>query len=184
MVILMCDFALEKGEMLVTPEIISLKMALDFQTIDQILSTLMNRGYISLVDNNGKLQTSLFGIQDLLIKTFVLELKKESSNEPKQETQDIITLFENDFGRPLTYIEIEIIKSWLDEGFKERVIKSALHEATIARAKNIRYIDKILLDWKRQEEKKQEGHSSVSEKHRGDLKESLKTSRLKWVNKD
>src|SRR5690554_1288806 len=80
MVILMCDFALEKGEMLVTPEIISLKMALDFQTIDQILSTLMNRGYISLVDNNGKLQTSLFGIQDLLIKTFVLELKKESSN--------------------------------------------------------------------------------------------------------
>ena len=67
MVIFMCDYCINQGENVVTPEIMALKMNLEFAQIDKILSNLMNRGYVTLEEENGKLFTSLYGIQDLLI---------------------------------------------------------------------------------------------------------------------
>lgn len=183
MVIFMCDYCINQGETVVTPEIVALKMTLDFATIDQILSTLMNRGYILLEEEKGKLYTSLHGIQDLLIKTFLLSFKKESSAKATSGSKPLFSLFENEFGRPLTYIEMETIRSWLDENFDEETIKSALHEAAVARAKNIRYIDKILVDWKQQKERKKEGYSTISDKYRGNIDETIKIANLQWVDK-
>ncbi len=181
MVIFMCDYCINQGENVVTPEIMALKMNLEFAQIDKILSNLMNRGYVTLEEENGKLFTSLYGIQDLLIKTFMMNLKRPS--EHKEERKDLFSLFENQFGRPLTYLEMETIKSWLDEGHDEITIKSALNEASLAKARNVRYIDKILLEWRQQKEKKSEGYSAVSEKWRGNLEETIKIANLDWVDK-
>lgn len=183
MVIFMCDYCMNRGETLVTPEIIALKMTLEYSTIDRILSNLMNRGYISTEENNGKLYTSLHGIQDLLIKTFLLSIKKEPSTQAKSKSKTLYTLFENEFGRPLTYLEMETIRNWLDEEFSEETIKSALNEAVLARAKNIRYIDKILLEWKQQQERKKEGYSTVNDQYRANIEETLKIANLQWVDK-
>ena len=183
MVIFMCDYCLNRGETVVTPEIISLKMSMEFTKIDQILSTLMNRGYITLEEVNGKLSTSLHGIQDLLIKTFLLGLRKQSNKPNKEASQNLFSLFENEFGRPLTYIEMETIRSWIMENYEEETIKSALHEASVARAKNIRYIDKVLMEWKQQQERKSEGYSAISDKWRGNLDETIEIANLPWVDK-
>ena len=46
-------------------------------------------------------------------------------------------------------MEYEIINGWLDVPFKEELIISALKEATYNGVSNLRYIDKILYEWKK-----------------------------------
>lgn len=55
--------------------------------------------------------------------------------------------FEKEFGRTLSPIEYELISGWLSNGYKEEVILSALKEAIISGANNLKYIDRILFDW-------------------------------------
>ena len=78
-------------------------------------------------------------------------------NIKKQTTTNIYTIFEKEFGRPLSPVEYEIIKAWITSGISEELIKGALKEAVFNNVRNLRYIDKILSEW----EKK--GFKSVDE---------------------
>ncbi len=76
----------------------------------------------------------------------------KDSNDSEVKREEVITIFgsfEKGFGRPLSSIEVEIINSWMDNGIKEELILGALDEALYNGASNIRYIDKILLEWKK-----------------------------------
>ena len=78
-------------------------------------------------------------------------------NIKKQTVTNIYTIFEKEFGRPLSPVEYEIIKAWITSGISEELIKGALKEAVFNNVRNLRYIDKILSEW----EKK--GFKSVDE---------------------
>ena len=52
-----------------------------------------------------------------------------------------------EFGRTLSPMEYEIIKSWLSNNISEELIVEALREATFNGVSNLRYIDKILYEW-------------------------------------
>ena len=56
---------------------------------------------------------------------------------------------EKEFGRTLSPTEYEIIKAWLDNNISEDIIKEALKEAVFNGVSNLRYIDKILYEWKK-----------------------------------
>nr|WP_315603012.1 DnaD domain protein [Paenibacillus aurantius] len=59
-------------------------------------------------------------------------------------------IFEKEFARPLTPMELETISGWLDQDhFKEELILAALKEAVFAGKVHFRYIDRILLEWQR-----------------------------------
>ena len=72
--------------------------------------------------------------------------KKE---EKRKEEVDIYTTFETEFGRPISSMEYEIIRAWLEKGFSEELILGALKEAVYNGVNNLRYIDKILYEWQR-----------------------------------
>ena len=44
---------------------------------------------------------------------------------------------------------MELIGSWIDSGYSEELIKCALKEAVYNGVSNLRYIDKILYEWKK-----------------------------------
>lgn len=67
----------------------------------------------------------------------------------KQETVDIYATFESEFGRPISSMEYEIIRAWIEKGFSEELILGALKEAVYNGVNNLRYIDKILYEWQR-----------------------------------
>lgn len=72
------------------------------------------------------------------------------NDEKKEEkTKNIYDLFEQEFGRTLSPMEYEIIGGWCDAGFEQDVIVLALKEATYNGVSNLRYIDKILYEWKK-----------------------------------
>jgi DNA replication protein len=64
--------------------------------------------------------------------------------------RNLFSLFEQEFGRPLTPMEIETINGWLDKDrYPEPLIEAALKEAVYAGKLHFRYIDRMLLDWAR-----------------------------------
>ena len=69
-------------------------------------------------------------------------------NEDDQKTENsVFSFIEKEFGRTLSPMESEIIKSWLENGNSEEIVKEAVKEATFNGVSNLRYIDKILSEW-------------------------------------
>ena len=74
---------------------------------------------------------------------------KEEPRKPDRE-KNLFAVFEKEFARPITPMELETISGWLDQdGYKEELIFAALKEAVFAGKVHFRYIDRILLDWQR-----------------------------------
>ena len=71
------------------------------------------------------------------------------SKAQKENKDNVYSLFEEEFGRPLSSMEYELISSWIDSGIKSSLIKAALKEAIFNGSLTLRYIDGILREWKR-----------------------------------
>lgn len=72
-----------------------------------------------------------------------------SENQQVQQDVSLIEVFEEQFGRPLTPMELEIIKEWVSSGFEENTILKALKEAVKSQVLTLRYIDGILNNWQK-----------------------------------
>lgn len=71
------------------------------------------------------------------------------NKEEKEDNTNLFTIFEQEFGRTISPMEYEIIGAWKESGFNDELIISALKEATYNGVSNLRYIDKILHEWKK-----------------------------------
>jgi DNA replication protein len=62
----------------------------------------------------------------------------------------LFSVFEQEFGRLISPMEVETINVWLDQdGYSEDLILFALKESVFAGKLNFRYINSILADWGR-----------------------------------
>lgn len=186
LIILMVDYCLNNGETVITPDVLALKMNYDQSTIDKYLSGLFNKGFITLDQNEeGKLQTSLNGLKYILISNFLtVEKTPEKKEKDLAKEKNIFEVFENKFGRPLSFIEMETMNKWFEEGIEDDKILLALQEAIKAKKKNIRYIDKILLEWRQQAERKEEGYTTITDNWHKNIKETNEIANLSWVRKN
>lgn len=133
---------------------ISLITYLSNNEIMAAFSSLTGKGLVSIKTSkeDGKI-TEVIDITN----TYRAMVSDININIKKQATTNIYTIFEKEFGRPLSPVEYEIIKAWITSGISEELIKGALKEAVFNNVRNLRYIDKILSEW----EKK--GFKSVDE---------------------
>lgn len=133
---------------------ISLITYLSSNEIMAAFSSLTGKGLVSIKTSkeDGKI-TEVIDITN----TYRAMISDININIKKQATTNIYTIFEKEFGRPLSPVEYEIIKAWITSGISEELIKGALKEAVFNNVRNLRYIDKILSEW----EKK--GFKSVDE---------------------
>lgn len=113
---------------------------------------------LELIDHlstNGILSIQLKKVNGIREEQFVLDGLYEKlaysmiHEESQNNVKSIYDLFEQEFGRTLSPMEYEIIGGWCDAGFEEDVILMALKEATYNNVSNLRYIDKILYEWKK-----------------------------------
>ena len=101
--------------------------------------------------------------------------------EKKDENPELLHYLENELARPLSETEINTANEWIKNGNTLEKIKEALNIATIAKAKSIRYVDKILLDWQRKEEYHKHGKSAISNKWNKNLEETLEIAKINWI---
>ena len=88
---------------------------------------------------------------DPLYNKLSMLLTKEQQKEGEVENDvDLLSIFQQEFGRLLTPIEIQTISEWLDKDhYKKEIILEALREAVLNQTYNLRYIDRILLSWEK-----------------------------------
>lgn len=72
-----------------------------------------------------------------------------NTEEKTEKTANLFTIFEKEFGRTISPMEYEIINAWKESDFTDELIIEALKEATYNGVSNLRYIDKILHEWKK-----------------------------------
>ncbi len=132
-------------------------------------NALLSKGLITLdsfKDGNGK-RTEVINLD----KFYMLIDENLKKQEKKAEEVDIYTVFQTEFGRPISSMEYEIIRAWLEKGFSEEIILGALKEAVYNGVSNLRYIDKILYEWQRKGYKTMKEVSNRNMKSNGEAKE-------------
>ncbi|GGF74745.1 DNA replication protein DnaD [Paenibacillus albidus] len=84
-----------------------------------------------------------------------------------EESRSLFSIFEKEFGRPLSPMECENISGWVDQDrYPEELILLALKESVFAGKLHFRYIDRILLEWARNRVKNAQDVKNYSQKFR------------------
>src|SRR5699024_6128461 len=121
-------------------------LTIDEEEASQILMKLIQKGLLNIEQKENEVYqlSEIYSIHPLLEKLYLEEKEEED------HTGTIFILFEQEFGRPLSPFEIEMINAWLDEDqFVPALIKAALRESVLMGKLNFKYIDRILREWKR-----------------------------------
>lgn len=101
---------------------------------------------VEVIKNDKGLMEEVIILDDFYNKITLFTIS-EMNEERNNVNSNIFELIEKEFGRTLSSIEYEIINAWLENNFKEELIKEALKEAVFNGVSNLKYIDKILYEW-------------------------------------
>lgn len=134
---------------MINPKILSETLSISVQTTSKRLTNLIEKKFISVElvkGENGK-EKEEFNM-DRIIELIIMFDSEERSNEelPNTSEKEIVELFESEFRKPLSPLDIQIITKWLnEENYTPDDIKEALFKAVKARKLTIKYVDTILL---------------------------------------
>lgn len=156
-IIIKLHYLLNKQITFIHPKKLSNMLTISPTTTAKRLNNLIERNYVSvsLVKNGNGKETESFNLDnvvELIVKADFEEKVQENSEENSNIVTRLVSLFETEFRKPLTVLDIQTLTKWLNEDeytFDE--IKNALFEASKMRKLTIKYVDKILLS-KDQEE--------------------------------
>lgn len=138
-----------------TPNDLMNRLTMPDNDITSRLQRLMQKGFLEItsdVDANGKLyeKYSVYPLWERIMQIIEMKEHQKSATTLRQEEGEVFRLFEEEMGRLLSPLELEKIGFWLDEDkHSPALIKEALKEAVFAGKLSIRYIDRILLEWKK-----------------------------------
>lgn len=188
-VILMISHLLNEGNTLITNTLLALKMNYSESEIDDILVSLMKKGFLEYVDSsNGGLRSSLDPLNKILYKEFEISILGNGIADDKIRKEQISKLykkFEKEFGRSLAPVELQKIDEWLGaENYSIDEVEFALKEAKLNGVLTIKYIDKILFNNKRRNDIRSEGYSFRSEENKTneDVEDVIEILKTKWTN--
>ena len=129
---------MEAGIKTVTPQMIQNYSMLTSHDLNK-LQSLLNKKLIY----NPAGSISLNHLED---KTITRSCESASAKQ-EEESLNIVTIFEEQFGRPLSPIELNIIKDWKESDYSDEMIVKALKEAVKSQVLNFRYVEGILNNW-------------------------------------
>lgn len=138
---------IQKGHFFPTPNELSNHMSISAAECTKLLRNLIQRGflYIEESEQNG-IMYEKYSLKPLWEKLYEFTL----ATQEKEKEKNLYTIFEQEFGRPLSPIECETLAYWIDQDHHDPdIILSALKEAVISGKLNFRYIDRILFEWKK-----------------------------------
>ena len=155
----------------------------DKMKVMQLISNLTDKKLITLetTKNDSGVLEEMLDLTPFYKKYLSLFIDSTVEKEDKEVPKTLFEEIEREFGRTLSPNELEFIKAWLDT-FDKDVILEAVKEATLNGVSSIRYIDKILYEWK----KKGINSKEDIEKNRNDFQnrkvESKPLFDYDWLN--
>ncbi|MEF9967236.1 MAG: DnaD domain protein [Longicatena sp.] len=137
MVLLLIDF-MNEHRIMVNHGILANKLKKDADDIDNILSQLSAKGYLNLNFKDGSVRFEIDGVFD------------QGQEKAMAFNDSLFELFESEFARPLSQMELQRIADWL-QTYDQKLISYALREALTYEHKNFDYIERILVEWKKRD---------------------------------
>ena len=188
-VLLVIDQLLSEGNSFIDAELLALRMSLKAEEIDKILTKLLKNKIISYeVDKSKKVSVSLSPLENLLTKQYQKSLAKANAEENEEEVankvHNIYAEFEKYFQRSLSPIEYQKIYDWLDMGYSEEMILTALKEVASSKRRSFNAVDKKLLSMVAREDVDKEGYTTISHNWDKNIEETIKIAKAKWLDDD
>ena len=161
------------------------RMSLNTEEIMRLLQRLVRTGYINIEENveeSTGFISEKYNLEPLYYK-LIKELERsvevsqisKTKKVEKEQKLNVFNIFEQEFGRPLSPMEIELINTWIDnDKYNTEIIVYALKEAVFSNKLNMRYIDKILFEWEKKNVRTIEQikeHIKYFRNHQGTLKQ-------------
>lgn len=146
---------INSGQSFPTPTEISEKMTLTTTKCTEILRHLLQKGYLGIEEGNDENSIifekyTLKPLWEKIYQYIQSMHMAEQQERLKEEEINLYTMFEQEFGRPLSPFECESLTMWVDQDHHDPVIiKAALRESVLSGKLNFRYIDRILFEWKK-----------------------------------
>lgn len=135
-ILLLIYTLMDAGNKMVTPQMLQNYSTLSSQELNEVLKALLEKKFIY----NRAGSISLNHLEDKLIR--------ENKVEEVEEVEvNIVSIFEDQFGRPLSPIELNIIREWKEANYSDDMIVKALKEAVKSQVLNFRYVEGILNNW-------------------------------------
>lgn len=186
--LLILIFIIDRGDKAeYNPDAISNSLCLDKFKVMELLNNLIEKQIVELVvkkDNTCK--SSEYISLDLMYKKImnIIIGKKDEQCDSIFENGDIFATFEKEFGRTISSMECQIIKSWIDDSFSYELIMEALKEAVYNGATSLKYIETILYSWRKKGYKTKKEVIDAKTKFRETKKEEKEIFYYDWLNDD
>ncbi|MGS5040470.1 DnaD domain-containing protein [Staphylococcus saprophyticus] len=174
------------------PSIESLQQGTTFgsREVTTIIQSLIQHDLLELKvekDEEGKF-TEYMNLNQFYVK--LSEIMEQVNIKVEEENTEVefnvlFQQIEQAFGRPLSPFEIETLNQWLDIDKHElSVIQAALDEATSQNKLSFKYIDRILLNWKKNNVKTIEDSKKISRQfNQPKMKHTIKkVPKFDWLN--
>ena len=171
-----------KGNKIIfNPNTISSDLGIDLATVMRYVSLLTDKDIISVdvMANDKDVMEEYISLNNFYNKLAIV--MKDESIDSSNDSDTIFSFMENEFGRTLSPTEYEVIKAWIEDN-NEEVIKEAVREAVLNGVSNLRYIDKILYEWKKKGIKNSDDILKDKKKYRDSKNNNVDVFDYDWLD--
>jgi DNA replication protein len=173
-------YLLNEKELLFNPKKYSNDLKMPLEEILESVNNLTSKDIIKLdMLKINNMREEVINLEPLYNKLAFKVLNEEI----KEEKANLYDVFEKEFGRTLSPIEYELISGWQDGEFSDELIILALKEAVFNGVFNLKYIDKILYEWKKKGIKNKEDIEKDKERFKN-KKLDVELVDYDWLNED
>jgi DNA replication protein len=173
-------YLINEKELSFNPKKISKELKISLEVVLECISNLTSNDIIAIeMHKHNNVREEHISLEPLFNKLAFKVLNEEI----KAEKKNLFDTFEKEFGRTLSPIEYELIGGWQSGEFSDELIVLALKEAVYNGVFNLRYIDRILYEWKKKGIKNKED----IEKDRQNFKTKKQDQELvdyDWLNEN
>ena len=186
-VLLLIDSLNKEKKSLISGDLLTIKMNLNSKEIDEIIVSLMNKGFLSYEQYEGILITSMSlcysKIIDLIQGRICSDNDEKTLADQEDSISKVLKIIEEEMKRAPTPLELETIVNWFKDGINENLIISTINECIMKRGKlTIKQIDNTLSKNISHVDRVEEGFSTVDEKTKKDIRKAMDIASYDWVN--
>lgn len=166
-IIIKLNYLLNRNITFIHPRKLSEMLSISPSTTSKRLNNLIDKGFVKmeLIKNGNGKETESFNLDfviESILKAEFEEKVHEASDQNRNIESRLVNMFETEFRKPLSVLEIQTLTKWLSEdNYTYEEIKAALFEASKARKLTIKYVDRILLNKDNEEPKKKYNQTTL-----------------------
>ena len=155
------------------PEKISKDLNIDIMEVMGYISVLTDKNYLTLdIVKDNEIIEEVVNLSSFYEKLSFLLMQEETESD----NTSLLKYIEKELARPINPTEIEVIESWTKNNISDSLIKEAVRIALNDGVFSLKYIDKILFDWKNR------GYKTVSDIQKNEKNEGSEQIELEDWN--